>query len=130
MFDNPKKDLQWLEDQLLEEDAASAEDGGEDWLEEDWLDDELREAHALMDNDYSRPARREPSFFDYDEEEGEEELAVYTDVPDEPKHGKGKKSKKEKKPGKEKGIGGLVFLACLETLGIIAVLLWWVLWLL
>ncbi len=115
MFDNPKEDLQWLQDQLLAEEDAPVE------AEEDWLDAELRAAHALMDNDYSRPARKEAGIFDYVPEE-EDEVAVYADVPQEPP--------KAKKPKKEKGIGGLVFLACLETLGIIGVLLWWALWLL
>ena len=120
MFDNPKKDLNWLNDQLL------AEGQQEETDDLDWLEAELQEARVLMDNDYSRPARRDVALYDYEaevreEEEDEEDIALYADAP---------RPVKEKKPKKEKGIGGLVFLACLETLGIIAVLLWWVLWLL
>ena len=119
MFDDPKKDLKWLENQLLAEDAVPDADAGDGISEEeDWLEDELKEARALMDNDYSH---RESVLYDQEEEEGDDGLAVYSDLPPAPE---GKKTKKEK------GIGGLVFLACLETLGIIAVLLWWVLWLL
>lgn len=123
MFDDPKKDLKWLNEQLLAQEQPEEQE--EDWFgEEDWLDEELKEARALMDSDYSRPVRREATLYDYEEEAEDdgEELALYTDDP--------QPAKKGKKPKKEKGIGGLVFLACLETLGIIAVLLWWVLWLL
>lgn len=118
MFDDPRKDLKRLEKQLQKEEQSDSEE----WLdEEDWLDDELEEARALMDRDYSRGYQHEAVVYDY---EDEEEQTVYADTPSR------SKAKKEKKPKKEKGIGGLVFLACLETLGIIAVLLWWALWLL
>ena len=119
MFDDPKKNLKWLEQQLLEEEETE---------EVDWLEEELRQAHELMDNDYSRPAAS-VALYDYEEEVADEneDVALYADEP-QPK--RGKKAKKEEKPKKEKGIGGLVFLACIETLGIIAVGLWWVLWLL
>ena len=112
MFDDPKKDLKWLESQLLAEEETPGEDSEEDWL---------AEARVLMDNDYSGSARQESVLYDDEEEAEAENLAVYADAPPAPK---------AKKPKKEKGIGGLVFLACIETLGIIAVLLWWVLWLL
>lgn len=126
MFDDPRKNLKQLEEQLLSETEAPGSETGDDPLgDESWLDDELREAHALMNNDYTRAPSREPVIFNYDvDTEEEDDLAVYSDAPAAPRRKKGKKSKKEK------GIGGLVFLACLETLGIIAVLLWWVLWLL
>ncbi len=135
MFDDPKKDLKWLEKQLraAEKDTGKAKDvdwfqegsmfqdrdwfAQEDHKEEEWLDEQLRDAHELMGDD---AGRRKVTMYDYDAEADAEEPApaVYTDTP------------KKKKAKKEKGIGGLVFLACLETLGIIAVLLWWALWLL
>lgn len=114
MFDDPKKDLNRLNSQLLAEEPEVEE--------EDWLEAELKAAHALMDNDYSRPQNREVPLYDYEEDEEEEDIALYADAP--------QPSEKTKKPKKQKGIGGLVFLACLETLGIIALILWWVLWLL
>lgn len=123
MFDDPKKDLKWLEQQLKAEENPQQEASAEDWFEEeeDWLDAQLREAHALLGD---APVRRSSSedIFRFLEEEEESKRADYSAPP--------RKSPQEKKVRKEKGVGGLVFLACLETLGIIAVLIWWALWLL
>ena len=123
MFDDPKKDLKRLEQQLLAEEAK--EDPAEDLFEEeeDWLDVQLREAHALLDGPAVR--RSEPEdVFRFLEEDVQENTAAVS--------GKSRPAspKEERKKRKEKGVGGLVFLACLETLGIIAVLLWWATWLL
>lgn len=118
MFDDPKKDLDRLNAQLLSEYSRE-----EEIPDSDWLDDELREARALMDNDYSRSPARGGSVYDYDEEADDDGMALYSDDPR-------LREEKPKKAKKEKGIGGLVFLACLESLGIVAVLVWWVLWLL
>ena len=125
MFDDPKKDLKWLQEQLLAEELREEEDredtreqSDEDWFgdQELWLDEELEEARELLEEP------RRP--FDYDAQDEDDAPAVYADPP------KKGKAKKEKKPKKEKGIGGLVFLACLEVIGIAAVLVWWALWLL
>lgn len=132
MFDDPKKDLKWLEEQLRAVEAPQEEDtdldalfDDEDFFEEDPLEADLREARALLGEVPARPQRKNDVFAFLEEETGEEEPAtVYAVAPSRAE------SRKEKKKKKEKGVGGLVFLACLETLGIIAVLLWWVLWLL
>lgn len=125
MFDDPKKDLKWLEQQLLAEDAPREDPPDEEFLgEEDWLDAELRQAHALLGDTPAATRSRGDVFAFLEEDTAREESAVYADIPSPAKPQKSKKKKKEK------GIGGLVFLACLETLGIIAVLLWWVIWLL
>ena len=122
MFDDPKKDLKWLEQQLLAVEAPQEDDidleellADEELFEEDPMETELREARMLLGDITERNWVGE---FAYPEEEEE----VHVPAP--------RESRKEKKKKKEKGIGGLVFLACLETLGIVAVLLWWVLWLL
>ena len=123
MFDDPKKDLAWLEAQLLAEEAPQEEAPEEEWFEteEDWLDAELREAHALMGDAPARSRTKEDIFAFLEEDAAREEAPAYADGP---------RQAEPKKKKKEKGVGGLVFLACLETLGIIAVLLWWVIWLL
>ena len=121
MFDDPKKDLKWLEEQLLAVDAPQEEDLGlEDWLdEEDSLEAELREARALMGDGPGHHCSQTDVFTFLEEDAQEEDApAVYADAP------------REERKKKEKGVGGLVFLACLETLGILAVLAWWAIWLL
>ena len=122
MFDDPKKDLKWLEQQLLAVEAPQEEDIElEEWLddeifsEEDPLEAELQEARALLGDIPARQHRQ-----------SEDEAASAIPVAPAPRP----QSKSKEKQKKEKGVGGLVFLACLETLGIIAVLLWWMIWLL
>ena len=131
MFDDPRKELRRLEEQLLAE-----EDPGPD-VPEDTLrmDDELEEARRLLGaempedeeaededpepmvyrnfaNGYGRrqsvPVRNRDRF--------DRDLEEYSDqVHDEPR---------------EKGVRGLVILACLELLGIAAVIVYWLLFLL
>ena len=122
MRDDPKKNLKRVEEELLSEMSQEEEFG--DWLDEeeeetDWLED-TRE--LLAD---SAPRKQA---FDYDAEE-EDDSTVYAPSKKQVR-AKTRAQKKAKKAKKEKGVGGLVFLACLETLGIVAVLLWWVIWLL
>ena len=131
MFDDPRKELRRLEEQLLAE-----EDPGPDVPEDAlWLDDELEEARRLLGdempddeeeededpepmvyrnfaNGYGRrqsvPVRNRDRF--------DRDLEEYSDqVHDEPR---------------EKGVRGLVILACLELLGIAAVIVYWLLFLL
>lgn len=119
MFDDPRKDLKWLEQQLLAAEQDQ-EESDEDWLEEeqDWLDLELQEARALLGD--TPPRRSKPEdVFQFLEEDDEDD-----GIPSRPV------SRKKRNIRKEKGIRGLVVLACLETAGILAVLLWWVVWLL
>ena len=110
MFDDPKKDLKWLEQQLLAQEQSQEEPE-----EEDWLELELQEAYTLL-----KPQRRNQleDVFRFLEEDTEEE-----EVPIVPSRGRRYKRK-------EKGLGGLVFLACAEMLAIAALLIWWALWLL
>ena len=110
MFDDPKKDLKWLEQQLLAQEQSQEEPE-----EEDWLEPELQEIRTLL-----KPQRRNQpeDVFRFLEEDTEEE-----EVPIVPSRGRRYKRK-------EKGLGGLVFLACAEMLAIAALLIWWALWLL
>lgn len=110
MFDDPKKDLKWLEQQLLAQEQSQEEPE-----EEDWLELELQEAYTLLKPQH----RSQPEdVFRFLEEDTEEE-----EVPIVPSRGRRYKRK-------EKGLGGLVFLACAEMLAIAALLIWWALWLL
>ena len=110
MFDDPKKDLKWLEQQLLAQEQSQEEPE-----EEDWLEPELQEIRTLL-----KPQRRNQpeDVFRFLEEDAEEEEVLV--VPS-----RGRRQKR-----KEKGLGGLVFLACAEMLAIAALLIWWALWLL
>ena len=110
MFDDPKKDLKWLEQQLLAQEQSQEESE-----EEDWLELELQEAYTLLKPQH----RNQPEdVFRFLEEDAEEEEVLV--VPS-----RGRRHKR-----KEKGLDGLVFLACAEMLAIAALLIWWALWLL
>lgn len=101
MFDDPKKELEQLEKQLLRE-----EDG-------EWLDNQLAQARALLGSDgahsgssahsgrapVSRPSAQ---IYDYDDSEPYEQESP-----------------------KQKGIGLLVLIALAETLAIAAILAYW-----
>ena len=128
MFDNPRRELEWLEEELLaaEEEEVPEEDD-EEYYDEDFLsdgshqdpeDDWLEDVEALLEPDEPerRPRRRKNPAVDfpravYDDEELDESAAVFDNDPP------------------PKGIGGLVFLAILEVLGILAVVGWWLKWL-
>lgn len=115
MFDDPKKDLKWLEQQLLAQEQSQEESE-----EEDWLELELQEAYTLLKPQH----RNQPEdVFRFLEEDTEEEDTEEGEVPIVPSRGRRYKRK-------EKGLGGLVFLACAEMLAIAALLIWWALWLL
>lgn len=104
---------------------ASLEEEFGDWLkEEDEEEDWLADARELIADNPGKSR-----IFDFDAEEDEDEdTTVY--APQKKKKTKAAKKPKKTKPKKEKGVGGLVFLACLELIGIGAVVVWWLLWLL
>lgn len=110
MFDDPKKELQRLEKRLL-----AAED-------EDWLDQQLEEAKAMIGDDRraGRPAADANIYRNYANNYGasmtweEDDSALYVDEYEE-----------EDYDPREKGIRGLIVLACLETLGIVAIIAYW-----
>ena len=116
MFDDPKKELQRLEKQLLKEE------------EEEWLDQQLQEAHAMLgdtpaqeDMDATRvfrPVTQEAPVRNFANGYGGQPQAPVRQVP--------VQRTPEPQP-KQKGLGGLVVLACLELLGIAAIIGYWVL---
>ena len=134
MFDDPKKELQRLQQQLLEE-----EDYEEYLTEEEWLEREIAEAKAL--SGYQEP--QEAPVRNY--------ANGYGAAPAQPAYDPNRRSHLSGRSGynqqqraayrpnvrdyseesipeeTEKGIGGLVFLAVMLTLGIVAVAGYWVL---
>lgn len=139
MFDDPRKNLHWMEQELLAEEDPEQPDEIYDTFSGEFqepygqydddalmdLVDELIEEEAPeppvrnFANGYGR--RRNPavdfSRTVYADEEFDESAAVLVGEP--PK----------KKAKKKKGIKGLVFLAFLEILGILAIIGWWLQWL-
>jgi len=100
MFDDPKKELAKLEAQLLKE--------------EEWFDKELKMAKALIGDEPApgkKPVQKIVS-----------QSAPTAKAP--------KKSQKETPAPKKKSNKGLVILACLETLGIVGVVAYWLIFLL
>ena len=154
MFDDPRKNLHWMEQELLAEEEPEQPDeiydtfGGEfqepygQYDDDALMDlvDELIEEEAPeppvrnFANGYGR--RRNPavdfSRTVYADEEFDESAAVLVGEPPKKKeyntYVKNCK-KKKKKAKKKKGIKGLVFLAFLEILGILAIIGWWLQWL-
>ena len=120
MFDDPKNTLRRMEEELR---AAEYEEEAEpEYEDDDWLAD----AKALIGEDEEIPIRnhangygtRPRNYAMYDnrevyDEELDDDAVLYAE-----------------EPRKKKGIGGLVLLALLEVLGILAVLWWWARWLL
>ena len=131
MFDDPRKNLQWLEEELL----AEEEEESEEALDEEF-DDLMDRADDLLDVDevsphtrgfaFSRPKKNPAVDFSrmvYDDEVFDEDAAVLAEDP--PR----RRGRKTEAAPKKKGINGLVFLAFLEVLGILAIIGWWLRWL-
>lgn len=110
MFDNPKDELQRLEEALLEEEERELPP------QEDELDLDAILAEFGDEEPPRQRKRRNPAAdfhrTVYDDETFNEDAAVPDNDP------------------KPKGIGGLLVLAILELAGIVGVALWWAKWLL
>lgn len=123
MFDDPKKELRRMEEELF---AAEYEEEPESGSESEYEDEDwLQQARELLGEEEEPPIRNHangygasprnmaPDFgrMAYADEELDESRAVFDEAP------------------KKKGAGGLVVLALLEVLGILAILWWWKQWL-
>ena len=147
MFDDPSRELRRLEEELLaeeEEEEAFAPSEEEDYGEYDEFFDEEDLNNALYGSDQgwvdnldellseepevrnhangygtrmeaprkkAKKAKKAPVYEEEEYEQLDEDAAVFDE------------------DYKEKGIGGLVFLAILEIIGILAAVLWWIQWL-
>ena len=138
MFDDPKKELRRLQQELLAEEENETEYPGE----EDWLEQEIAEAKAL--SGYEEPeqvrnfangygARQEmPQFQRPAQPQQRTYMSGYSTYrearPDYRAHDRGFRDQVIQEDfEEEKGLGGLVALACLLTAGIVAVAVYWVL---
>ena len=101
MFDDPRKSLHRIEDELLDEELEDILYGDEE--NEDEYEEEYRQPRAR------KGGRRDFHRTVYEDEDDDEDR--YMLLP------------------KRKGIKGLVFLAVLEIIAIRAVLGWWLQWL-
>ena len=108
MFDDPRKSLHRIEDELLDEELEDILYGGRDNEEE--YEDEYEEEEEEYEEPPRRRRRRQKRKLRPVEYEDDDEDR-YMILP------------------KKKGIKGLVFLAALETIAILAVLGWWLQWL-
>ena len=108
MFDDPKKELKKLEAQLLKE--------------EEWLDKELEMAKALIGDEAAPKQKKKP----VQNQPAQQTRKTRGEAPAKPVQ----KSKKEAPAPKKKSNKGLVILACLETLGIVGIVAYWMLFLL
>ena len=123
MFDNPEKELERLEEELL-----AAED----------KDDDFERFYAEIYGEFgAAPAAEEApqEQIDQPRQEGRNYANGYGTRPEKPvtrreetaEDYEDTDSRSVPVRKKKKGNGGLVLLACLECLGIIGVVLWWVL---
>ena len=111
MFDDPKKELRRLENELLAEEET-------DWLDDDLsdLDDLLKDYEEEQEEEVQEEYDRVDSLKDMSdillEEEADSDRTFYREDY--------KNARKKKK-----GIAGLVVVACLETAAIVGLLAWW-----
>lgn len=107
MFDNPRKELERLQQELLAAEEETPEDETDELLPEDEMPD-------------------------WDEEEREPLSSRYTDVTEDtvlwdPQEPEVEQAEAPKKPEKKHFVG-LKFAIALELLGIAALFWWWYLW--
>ena len=113
MFDNPQKELEKLQEQLLQE--------------EDWFTRELDSAKAMLAEQPGKKGRRTAAGH------AVQDVRKKTEVkkPEQVKAVPVKKSNRKDDPApKEKGVRGLIILAALETLGIVGLVAYWLRYLL
>lgn len=119
MFDDPKKELERLQNELL---AARQEP--EDMEEED-PDQALEDVRRLLARDDWERSDREPLYRSYTDWEEEPEEDYIPDVP----RKKRESGESQEPPRKRTRYGLLLAVLLLETVGLAVMALWWYLWL-
>ena len=116
IFDDPKKSLEQLQRQLLQEEEDAYE---EEYLtEEEWLDEELAEAKALLENRYEEEDEDEELYRNFANGYGQyQQPRQYEDFEEE---------EDEEEPRQRKGAGGQLALTFVLLAGIVAVAVYWV----
>lgn len=131
MFDNPRKELQRLQEQLLREEEEDLDELVEEYGEEDYRDffQEDYEEECDQEPYYRNYANgyREKSIFDeiedaFDDEDDEEPFALFV----EEKRGLFGRRKVMKEKNQKQNNRGLKVMLLLEIIGILCVLIWWV----
>lgn len=112
MFDNPRKELERLERELL---AAEEEPPLEETYEDP--DDALEEMKAFLAEEDWEESRREPLYRRYSTEP-EEDIPACTEKPS-PAPVKRKRKRN----------GGLIVILLIETAALLGVIAWWLRWL-
>ena len=134
MYDDPRRNLKWLEQELLAEDSLHRDFSklpNKDYQKDDELlelvDTLIGEAEEPeppvrnFANNYGRPTKGERAA----RSQAPNRLEESAYVPVKTKKQLRREAKLQKKAGVNRNIKGLVFLAVLETLGILAILGWW-----
>ena len=157
MFDDPQKELQRLQQQLLAEEEEYDEFEEEYLTEDEWLEQEIAEAKALSgyQEPLEAPVRNYANGYGTQNRQARQGQSGYGTQPSPQQrspYGPGQRSymsarsgydlqeREAYRPGvrnyseevieeeeDEKGVGGLVLLAILLTLGIVGVAAYWVL---
>ena len=126
MRDDPRRNLKWMEQQLLEEERPQSFYSEEDDLMQrvDALIEEMAEEDDLIGcfSSKSRGARVERSHI---RQQFDPSAAVLTKTKKELRREAKLQKQAEKKETVNRSIGGLVFLAVAECIGILAILGWW-----
>ena len=126
MGDDPRRNLKWLEQALLEEERPQGfSSETEELLQKvDALmaEEAPRENPAGNFSSRSKGARAERSHI---RQQFDESAAVLTKTKKQLRQDAKRRKKAEKKASVNHNIKGLVFLAVLEVLGILAILGWW-----
>ena len=131
MFDNPNKELQRLQEQLLRQDEEDLEELMEEYGEEDYEDffQEDYEEECAQEPYYRNYANgyREKNIFDeiehaFEDEDEEEPFAPFVQE----RRGLFGRRKVIKEKPKKRSNRGLKVILLLEIIGILCVLIWWV----
>ena len=149
MRDDPRRNLKWLERELLAEEEVFHDfsslpeadmDDDEDlldlvdrYLEEDreeeteWEEDEPPVRNFA--NNYGREPKSLQAERAYAAAHFDEQAAVPVKTKKELRREAKQRKKEEKKASVNRSLKGLVFLAVLECIGILAIIGWWLQWL-
>ena len=123
MVDDPRKNLKWLEQQLLEAEAPQ-----DAFSETEAL---LQRADALLEGaevpagNFSRKSKGAKAEKAHVRQQFDPASAVLTKTKGQLRKEKRQRKRAEKKAAVNRSIGGLVFLAVLESIGILVILGWW-----
>ena len=126
MRDDPRRNLKWMEQQLLEAEAPESVLSEDEELMQrvDALIEDLNSEEAPAGNfgPGSKGLRAERKHI---RQQFDESAAVLTKTKRQLRREEKLRKKAEKKAGVNRKLGDLVFLAILEMIGILAILGWW-----